>query len=244
MFRRLVPGLILAGILAAFASHPALADDAKPKNSAVAPSDRLAQKFWKARHEKFLERTRKGGVDVVFIGDSITQGWEGAGKKAWATHFEPMKAGNYGIGGDRTGHVLWRITKGKELEGISPRAAVIMIGTNNMGSNSAEEIAAGVTAIVKELRSQKPQMKILLLGIFPRSPKAADPVRAKIKKTNETISKLEDGKMVFYKDIGDKFLGSEGQLTKEIMPDFLHLSPKGYEIWAEAIKADLEKLTR
>ena len=208
-------------------------------NPAVKPLNRD-----NARHKQFLTIVAKGEADVIFIGDSITQGWEGAGKKVWADNFAPLKAVNLGIGGDQTGHVLWRITEGKELEPIKPKAAVIMIGTNNMGGHTADQIAGGVKAIVEELRKQKPEMKILVLGIFPRSAKAEDKIRDKIKQANATIAKLDDGKMVFYKDIGDKFLDKDGTLDKKIMPDLLHLSTAGYEIWAAAIKDDLAKLLK
>jgi len=197
-----------------------------------------------ARHKQFLTIVAKGEADVIFLGDSITQGWEGAGKKVWTDNFAPLKAVNLGISGDQTGHVLWRITEGKELEPIKPKAAVIMIGTNNMNTHSAEQIAGGVKAIVEELRKQKPEMKILVLGIFPRSAKAEDKVREKIKQANATIAKLDDGKMIFYKDIGEKFLDSDGTLDKKIMPDLLHLSTAGYEIWAANIKDDLAKLLK
>jgi lysophospholipase L1-like esterase len=197
-----------------------------------------------ARHKQFLQIVAKGEADVIFLGDSITQGWEGAGKKMWAEHFAPLKAVNLGIGGDQTGHVLWRITEGKELEPIKPKVAVMMIGTNNMGGHSAQQIAGGVKAIVEELRKQKPQMKILLLGIFPRSAKPTDAVREKIKTANAIIAKLDDGKAVFYKDIGEKFLEKDGTLDKRIMPDYLHLSGEGYEIWANAIKDDVQKLLK
>lgn len=222
-----ITGLVLAGIVA----------HAAEDNPAAKPINRD-----NARHKQFLKNVASGEADVIFLGDSITQGWEGAGKKMWAEHFAPMKAVNLGIGGDQTGHVLWRITEGKELEPIKPKAAVIMIGTNNMRSHTAEQIAGGVKAIVEELRKQKPEMKILVLGIFPRSAKATEEIRTKIKTANADIEKLADGKMVFYKDIGQKFLTEDGTLEKEIMPDLLHLSPKGYEIWATAIKADVEKL--
>jgi lysophospholipase L1-like esterase len=196
------------------------------------------------RHKQFLKIVAKGEGEVIFLGDSITQGWEGSGKKVWQENFASLKPVNLGIGGDQTGHVLWRITEGKELEPLKPKAAVIMIGTNNMGGHSSEQIAGGIKAIVEELRKQKPEMKILLLGIFPRSANAKDPIRDKIKKTNEIIAKLDDGKMVFYKDIGDKFLDKDGVLDKKIMPDLLHLSQDGYEIWAAAIKDDLQKLLK
>jgi lysophospholipase L1-like esterase len=231
-----------------------LAEDKKPSGPAAKPIERLTQEFWKKRHEKFLAQTKKGGIDVVFLGDSITQGWEGKGKKAWEATFKPMNAGNYGIGGDQTGHVLWRITEGKELDGIDPKAAVIMIGTNNLSAkHTPEQIADGVAAIVQELRRQKPKMKILLLGVFPRSGARIDKeakgataaqLQPKIKQINEIIAKLDDGKAVFYKDIGGKFLDADGGLPKATMYDYLHLEPKGYEIWADEIKADVERLTK
>jgi lysophospholipase L1-like esterase len=204
------------------------------------------------RHKDFLKKVASGEGDVVFIGDSITQGWEGAGKKAWADTFAPMKAVNLGIGGDQTGHVLWRITEGKEMEPLKPKAAVIMIGTNNTGGHSAEQIAGGIKAIVEELRKQKPEMKILLLGVFPRAGgiakedkvAPAEKLNAKIKQINDIIAKFADGKHVFYKDIGKEFLTSDGGLDRKIMPDLLHLSPEGYEIWAKAIKDDVAKLMK
>jgi lysophospholipase L1-like esterase len=223
------------------ASGTIQAEDKKASNSAVIPQP---HKGTEARHQRFLERAKKGNVEVLFLGDSITQGWEGGGKDAWKKTFEPLKAANFGIGGDRTQHVLWRITEGKELEGISPKAAMLMIGTNNMGSNSATEIADGVKAIVSELRHQKPHMKILVLGIFPRSAKASDPVREKIKTANKSIAKLDDGKNVKYLDIGDKFLEPDGSLSKDIMPDYLHLSKKGYQIWTDAVTPTLEGMLK
>src|SRR5262245_61222819 len=134
------------------------------KNDAVFPAPRK-DKGWTTRHDRFVERAKKGEVDLLFLGDSITQGWENAGKEQWKKAFDPLKAANFGISGDRTQHVLWRITEGKELEGIQPKAVVLMIGTNNMGSNTAEQIAEGITAIVKELRNQRPHAKVLLLGV-------------------------------------------------------------------------------
>jgi lysophospholipase L1-like esterase len=229
---------LTASMLALCLVVPAVAKEDKP-NPAVKPLNRDIP-----RHKQFLKIVAKGDADVIFLGDSITHGWEGAGKQAWADTFAPLKAVNLGIGGDQTGHVLWRITEGKELEPIKPKVAVIMIGTNNMGSHSAEHIAGGVKAIVEELRKQKPEMKILVLGIFPRSPKATDKVRDKIKATNAIIAKLDDGKMVFYKDIGEKFLDKDGTLSPKIMPDFLHLSQQGYQIWADAIKEDVQRLLK
>jgi lysophospholipase L1-like esterase len=225
-----------------------VAQEAK-KSTTVTPLERK-DKGSVDRHEKFLAIAKKGDVDVLFLGDSITQGW--GNNAAWKKYFEPLKAANFGIGGDRTEHVLWRITEGKELEGIKPKVAVLMIGTNNVGGSSAEDIAAGVKAIVEQLHKAQPQMKVLLLGVFPRSgKKPSDPTKVapaeqqpKIKAINDIIAKLDDGKTVVYMDIGGKFLDKDGNLPKEIMPDFLHLSAKGYDIWAEAIEGKVKELLK
>jgi len=202
-------------------------------NTATTPAPRK-DGWWNQRHEAMNARVKQGNVDLVFIGDSITQGWEGDGAKdIWAKDFAPLHAVNLGIGGDRTEQVLWRLDNGN-LEGISPKAAVIMIGTNNSNGsdNTSEEIAAGIKAIVEKVRVKSPTTHVLLLAIFPRGEKP-NPQREKIEKVNVLISALDDGRMVHYLDIGHKFLQPDGTLTKEIMPDFLHLSPKGYQIWAD-----------
>jgi lysophospholipase L1-like esterase len=208
------------------------------KNLATTPMNRDGE-----RHKKFLAIAKKGGVEVLFLGDSITHAWEG--QKAWKKYFEPLKAANFGIGGDQTGHVLWRLTEGKELEGIAPKVAVLMIGTNNSGRDSAKEIAEGITLIVKTIQEKSPTTKVLLLGIFPRGEKAGTKIREKLADVNKIVAKLDDGgKTVKYLDIGSKFLQDDGSLSKDIMPDFLHLSARGYEIWAEAITPTLTDMLK
>lgn len=217
------------------------------KNPAATPSPRLGKggtpdAGWMKRHEGFVEIAKKGGVDVLLLGDSITDAWRGKGAKAaWDKHFAGRKAANFGIGGDRTEHVLWRIQNG-ELDGISPKVAMLMIGTNNSGANSAPQISEGIAAIVKHLRTKTPSTKILLLAVFPRGEKAGTPVREKLAEINKTIAKLDDGKNVFFLDIGNAFLGKDGVLTKDIMPDFLHLSERGYNIWGSQVEAMLQRL--
>jgi lysophospholipase L1-like esterase len=241
--------LLALGLLA-----PASAEDtAKARGAEANPATAKLNRDI-PRHKLFLARIakNKGEGDVIFLGDSITHGWEG--QKAWKEHFGAFKPVNLGIGGDQTGHVLWRITEGKELEHLNPKAAVIMIGTNNTGRHSAEQIAGGIKAIVEELKRQKPGMKILVLGVFPRGSRGdADPatktvpaakLNKKIPAINAIIAKLADGRTVFYKDIGKVFLDEEGGLPATIMPDYLHLTPRGYDLWGRAIKGDLEKLTR
>src|SRR5262249_41926803 len=235
---------------------------------------------------KRIEQSQGVG-DVIFLGDSITHGWEG--QKAWQEHFGSFKPANLGIGGDQTGHILWRITDGHELDHLNPKAAVIMIGTNNIGGHTAEQIAGGIKAIVEELKRQKPHIKVLVLGVFPRG-NASDAERnldeitegikpineelkqekpdvkrlnalvrnlerqrgtippaklnKKVAEINAIITNLDDGKTVFYKDIGKEFLNQDGGLSGESMPDYLHLNATGYDIWGKAIKADMTSLVR
>ncbi len=190
-------------------------------------------------HETFLDRAKRGGIDLLFLGDSITQGWEQ--NATWERYYAPRKALNFGIGGDRTEHVLWRLANG-ELEGIKPKVVVLMIGTNNLGNKeSAEDTIAGVKAVVAKLRDKMPETKILLLAVFPRTDR---PLTNEIKQVNEAISKLDGGKHVKYLDIGDKFLAPDGTLPKEVMPDALHPNEKGYQIWAEAMAPTLNEMMK
>ncbi|MCI0455383.1 MAG: GDSL-type esterase/lipase family protein [Gemmataceae bacterium] len=243
-------GLLALAALASLAWAALLAlpgQAGEKKNPAATPSPRMGKggqpdAKWMQRHEGFVAIAKKGDVDVLFLGDSITDGWRFKnGKATWDRHFGPLKAANFGIGGDRTEHVLWRISNG-EMDHIKPKVAVLMIGTNNTGANSAEQIAAGITAIVKKINELSPETKVLLLAVFPRGEKAeGNKARVKIIEINKQISKLE-GKRVRYLDIGGKFLQDDGTLTRDIMPDFLHLSGRGYEIWAEAILPRLREM--
>lgn len=213
---------------------------ADKNHSALNPAHRHS--WWTVRHNAVNERVKKGNVDLIFIGDSITHSWESGGKDLWAKYYAPRNAVNMGFSGDRTQHVLWRLDHGN-IDGISPKAAVIMIGTNNSNGNdnTAEEIADGIIAICKKLRTKLPKTKILILAVFPRGQKPS-PQREKNAKASELASKIADGKMIHYLDIGPKFMEPDKSLSKEIMPDYLHLTPKGYKIWAEATEPKLKEL--
>ncbi|HEY4247754.1 MAG TPA: platelet-activating factor acetylhydrolase IB subunit [Lacunisphaera sp.] len=230
--------LFLAFLLLVPASF-ALAQNPAPENPAIVPTLR---NDWLQRHNGFVAEARKGGIDLLFVGDSITDFWRNRGKAVWNERYAPLKAANFGISGDRTEHVLWRLQNG-ELQGIDPKVTILMIGTNNTWRDTAGQIAAGVTAIVDEIKKQLPHTKILLLAIFPRAEKPDSPLRAQIAATNAILSKLDDGgRTVAYLDIGEKFLQPDGVLPASIMPDFLHPNEKGYEIWANAMEPKLTAL--
>ncbi len=224
-----------------------VAQDTAAHIKALQPEVQTAEwavKWWMPRHEeKLKELGELKTVDLLMIGDSITHAWEGGGKKVWDKYYAKRNAFNIGFSGDRTEQVLWRVDHG-ELDGITPKAAVVMIGTNNTGhrKDNPEETAAGIKAIVDKLGEKLPETKVLLLAIFPRGKSANDELRLINDAINQRISKLADDKRVFYLDISDKFLEEDGTLPKSIMPDLLHPNQKGYEIWAEAMEPTLAKL--
>lgn len=209
-------------------------------HSAVTPADRKDD-WWTQRHQQILNRVAQGNVDLIFVGDSITHGWENTGKILWNQYYAPRNAVNMGFGGDQTQHVLWRLENG-EINGISPKLAVLMIGTNNSGEiNTAEEIADGIKAICAKMRAKLPKTKILILAIFPRD-EGASALREKNAAASKLASQIADDKNIFYLNINDKFLKPDGALSKDIMPDLLHPNEKGYEIWAQAIEPTVKKL--
>ena len=209
------------------------------------------------RHESFNVISRKGEAELVFLGDSITHAWEGKGKAIWEKTWAPLKAANFGISGDRTEHVLWRLDHGN-FDGLKPKAIVLMIGTNNTGHQgrpqkeldgaiyhcTAGQTAEGVKAILGKLKTKCPQAKILVLAIFPRGANNGDKLRQQNEATNALIKKFADNKTVFYMDIGPKLLEADGTLSKEIMPDLLHPNEKGYQIWTDAIEAKVKQLMK
>ena len=197
------------------------------------------------RHEDFVEIAKRGNIDLLLHGDSITDWWvqNDANKAMFDKHFGHIRTANFAIAGDTTQGVLWGLQNG-EGQGFQPKGVMLMIGTNNTGAFTAPEIAEGIGAIVVELRRNFPDAKILLLAIFPRSV-PGDPVRDKIADVNRIISRLDDQQHVFYMDIGARFLDEKGYFLPEAFrPDNLHPAAKGYDIWGEAVRAKLDQLLR
>jgi beta-glucosidase len=211
------------------------------KHSAVTPVPR-PDKWWVQRQDAVNKRLKHGKVDLLFIGDSITHGWERVGREIWNTYYAPRNAVNMGFGGDRTQHVLWRLDH-SNFRGLSPKLAIVMIGTNNSNKddNTAEEIADGIIAVCQRLRTKLPRTKILLLAIFPRGASPSEQ-RQKNAQASLLASKIADGKMIHYLDINSRFLTEDGLLTRDIMPDYLHPNKAGYKIWAEAIEPKVAEL--
>jgi lysophospholipase L1-like esterase len=221
--------LLVAAMLMTEGTALSQSDSARPKLDA---EGRIDCAFLRA-HQSFLDRAKDPSIDLLFLGDSITEGWFwGDHRQIWDQYFGGYDAANFGIGGDRTEHLLWRIENG-ELDRVRPKAVVLLIGTNNVEATAAQ-VVRGVTRIVERIEEKLPESHVVLMGIFPRG-RSGDAQRAKIREINGALLKLGDRKQVRFLDIGDR-------LPPDVMPDLLHINYKGYQIWAEALAPVLEEI--
>jgi lysophospholipase L1-like esterase len=242
--------LVSAWTLATITAAALLANTA----AIPAPRDPLAtppDPHWMERHEGFVARAHRGSVPILFLGDSITDFWcaDGptrGGKAVWDRELAPQGAVNFGIGADRTQHVLWRIEHG-ELDGIAPRTVVLMIGTNNLGferdhpkerRNTTAEAIQGITAVVNELRRRLPTARLILMALLPREGRD-DPIRQQVAEVNTALAQLAKGDRIEFLDLGRLFLKQDGSIDPTLMPDLLHPSEKGYILWAGALRGRL-----
>lgn len=225
-------------LLAALAGIPVLAKELESTTPVAAKTN--GEKWWNGNCERIDNDLKKmaGKVDLVFVGDSITARWRGG--ENWEKHWGGYRAINMGIGGDQTQHVLWRL-QGGDLEGYQAKLFVVMIGTNNLWAKNASpaDAAAGVKAVMEMIKAKQPQAKILLMGLLPTGEKP-NPGRDKRMEVNHLIAKLAGGP-VEYLDISGRYLEADGTISKEVMHDFLHLAPKGYDLWAEAISGKVRE---
>lgn len=241
--------------LLCFVSIPcALCAEEIPRHVATTPIKQVeAADEWMERHLELNALSSQKDTQIAFVGDSLTQMWatDDAGKPTWNKYWVPLKAANFGISGDRTEHVLWRLENGN-LDGLKPKLIVLLIGTNNAGQQfevddyqcSPQQTADGIRAIIAKLKEKCPSSKILLLGILPRGEEETDRVRVQTNATNQIIRNFADQKTVFYLDIGKKFLKPNGDGEVSTQPDMLHLSRKGYQIWADAIAPTVKNLMK
>jgi len=235
MMRHPAMTLTLAACCLAWTSQGRVAADPPPP-ATVRPVPR--KEDWAvSRQAEVLDRVQRAAspVPVVFVGDSITQGWESEGLAIWQERMAPLGAMNLGVGGDRTEHVLWRLEQAP-LSRLQPRVIVLMIGTNNAssGRDSGAQIVQGITAIVRLLQDQCPQACIVLLDIPPRG-QTMNPVRGLVLQVNQALAATAWPEQVTWIACSDRFVQPDGSIDPSIMPDFLHFSPAGYRRWSQAI---------
>jgi lysophospholipase L1-like esterase len=233
--RQIVRSLRILGLLAMGLSTVACRSGSAPVT--IVPRPR-ADDWWLDVHRRHVERAKQGRVDLLFLGDSITQGWNG--NEVWKRLYEPRNAVNFGINGDATQHVLWRLRNG-ELDGIAPKVVVLLVGTNNLSYCTPVDIERGVAAIIEEIRLRSPKSRVVLLGILPRGQRPG-PVRDKLREVNARLARLDDVATVRFLDISPSFVNGDGTISSEIMPDYLHLSVNGYRICADAMEPTLRSM--
>lgn len=238
-----VLSLVAFTVLASCLQVGSISAEEKKPHPSVTSQPRIDD-WWFIRHGEKIGQMKKEEVELLMVGDSITANWETQGAEVWKQYYADRKAVNLGFGGDRTNHVLWRLDHLPELK-KAPKAAVVLIGTNNIcwGSDTPRQGAEGVQAVAKKLHELYPETKILVLGVLPRREKPDHGHRKEIVELNSYLPDLLKGiGNVTFLDISEAFLDDEGVLSKEIMPDGTHPSPKGHEIWAKAMEPELKKL--
>jgi beta-glucosidase len=232
----------LASALAVLAITGAVvAADAPP---AIVPTPKNSGE-WQSRHATYVNAAKRGGIDLLFVGDSITEYWDAEGQDVWQETYKPLKAAQFGIAADKVENILWRLQNGELDPAIKPKVLVLLGGVNNSWGCKREQtesrgtsIAAGIAEIVKTVQAKLPKTKILLLALFPLQ----DGTSPCVKLANEKIAGLKDGKKVFFLDIGPKLADKDGNLSKELTKDGTHLNEKGYQVWADAMSETLKKM--
>jgi len=236
----LIPAFLLAFTVAAVAEPIVLWPMPQPPAGTPVDAFPLPHVGSLYRLQQNIFEARRHPVDLIFDGDSVTDFWRNGGNTVWQQRYGALNAVNFAISWDLVQNCIWRLEHG-QLDGLHPKLAVLLFGSDNTPANSASDVAAGITAAVADYRKSCPDTHILLLGILPRSARPADLIRARITQVNQLISKLDDGAHVTFMDIGPKFLQPDGTISKELMADFVHPTAKGYQIWADAIQPVIDQ---
>ncbi|GJJ04417.1 hypothetical protein RugamoR64_49550 [Duganella rhizosphaerae] len=237
---------VLAPLLAWAAATTAHAAVDPP--CAIAAAPRTVEYPWMsvARWHQMLDeqvnRAAQGDIDVMFVGDSLTEMWP---KAQWEANFGGMKAANFGIGGDHTGNVLWRLQQ-PAIAGVKPKLVVLMIGVNNINlcNEQPQQVFAGIEAVVARLRAQYPAARILLNAVLPEGRTPDEDGRQRVLALNRMVQTLGDDRTVFFHDYGARFVAPDGTLSAALQPDFLHMSEQGYKVFAAAMRPDIEALLK
>jgi beta-glucosidase len=219
----------------------------KVVNEASVPTDKLDRKWWKERHELVIEKN-KLKPELILIGNSILHSLDDTDRvEVWRSFLNKYNTVNMGFSGDRTENVIWRLQNG-ELEGIHPKLALLLIGTNNTDGNhylqitQPKELAEATWEICETIRQKLPDTQILLLGIFPYGykPNHRDNIN---NETNKIISGFQaKDSHIHYRDIGSIFLDADKKVKKSLMPDYLHPNAEGHMLMFEALENDIRNL--
>lgn len=239
---------VLSLLVASALLMPSLTLAAREKPTVPSPRsvdyEWMSVATWRQKHEANVARAAQGNCDILLLGDSITEGW--GNTTLWQERFPALSVVNFGIGGDTTANLLWRLENG-ELGSLKPRIVVLMIGTNNLGRNEDDppKVVDGVQAIISLLHSRLPGTKIFLLGVPPADQEPKTKMRKRIAETNRRMKRnLDDGHSILFHDLGPVLLEADGRISPEVMADFLHPTPAGYKRIADVIFPKIDRLLR
>ena len=233
---------IAAVFVSAICGHLACAQPAEGSNRPEDQPARRTDRNSQIAHEQLLEKAKKGGIDIYFLGDSITRRWGATDYPEflvnWKTNFFGWNAANFGWGADRIENMLWRLENG-ELDAVHPKIIVVLAGINNVGTApggdaKVENITRGLRVLVKICQEKAPNAVIVLTALFPRNDNMA--VIPTINRINENLAGLADGKKLRYLNVNDKLADKDGKLFEGISRDKLHPGLKGYQVWADGLK--------
>lgn len=205
----------------------------------------MTLKDYEARRSTMLAQKSRQDPRLVFLGDSITEGWRDSGEVVWQRFWHPLNALALGLGGDQTQNLLWRLDQG-ELTGLAPRVIVVLIGVNNLwwGGWTPSQTAKGIQAVVFHIQRLLPQTQVVVHGILPASRSRTDDLRHRIGQCNDLVKQgLEEfhHPKVHWLDLGDVFVKGDGAIEAKVMHDYLHLTPFGYEVWAQGLKPQIDR---
>ena len=241
---RFICSLPLLVTWAAFVTTPLIAAEKSVAPDPCVPTPKFSVwgggSSWQGTHSNYVARAKRGGVNLVFFGDSITQWWPW---KDFKERYEALGGVNFGMGGDRVENLLWRIENG-EMEGITPKVAVLLIGTNNDFHREDIPVAKGIAKVVEAIRKRSPTTKVLVLGIFPRGWDKGqfDFYVPHVKRVNAELAKLDNGDTVRFADVGKALPDPDGSWPRSVSSDGLHLAAEGYRRWAVAMKPILAEM--
>jgi len=242
--KTLIKILLTSLLLLTVTGYPALAST--PASTEPVPRTQqfswMSLSTWYQKHADHVKVAEAGKARLLFLGDSITEGWNKA-QSTWDATFAPYQAANFGIGGDLTQNLLWRLDHGA-IEALDPEVVVILIGVNNFlhHDDSPQDTFNGVQAVLERALKGYPNAHILLQGILPYGEAPNTPERQRVSSTNTLIKQLAANERIDYYDFGPLFLDSNGRINSEIMADHLHPTERGYQIWAEALQPILTRL--
>ena len=246
-------GLLLMAKVAAFGQEENNKEDLSSSEAAPVRAKPGMVQGWRELVSRQSRRAREENFEIMFVGDSLTQFWEAQGEPVWLLDFEPLKAGNFGVAADRVENILWRLQNGLlpredgKGKGKGPKLFVLMMGTNNLAASpptSPQGVANGIRTVLDFIEARRPNALLLLLSILPSGELSdASGLRGRIEATNRLLELMcAERRKVTFLNVHDRFVTDDGQWLAGLSLDGTHLSRRGYDVLAAAIRPSLVRM--